>query len=437
MSDFNENNNGVFSSGTPGYTPEDNGAENKRSPKHGHGKIIALALVVSLLAGAAGAGGVLAISGSMGYDGHSQILEGVRPNSTIDVATIDTSKEMSPAEVYAQNVASTVGITTSITTNFFGFTTTSAASGSGFIFTDDGYILTNYHVIEDSDSIKVSTYDGSSYDAQLIGYDESNDIAVLKIEAEGLSPVVLGDSDNLNVGDSVVAIGNPLGELTFSLTSGVVSALDRQVTLSSNVTMDLIQTDCAINSGNSGGPLFNLYGEVIGITNAKFSSSGSGASIDNIGFAIPINHILNIVTSIIEDGYIVKPYIGVSVLTVGEDSQSLGLPAGAAVKSVTEDSPAEAAGLQVNDIITSANGTEISSSDQLVDMVSSLYEGAELKLGVYRQGEELELTVTVGEQIQSALANEEQQAQVEEQSMERQEQYNGFPGFRDFFGFGY
>ena len=437
MSDFNENNNGVFSSGTPGYTPEDNGAENKRSPKHGHGKIIALALVVSLLAGAAGAGGVLAISGSMGYDGHSQILEGVRPNSTIDVATIDTSKEMSPAEVYAQNVASSVGITTSITTNFFGFTTTSAASGSGFIFTDDGYILTNYHVIEDSDSIKVSTYDGSSYDAQLIGYDESNDIAVLKIEAEGLSPVVLGDSDNLNVGDSVVAIGNPLGELTFSLTSGVVSALDRQVTLSSNVTMDLIQTDCAINSGNSGGPLFNLYGEVIGITNAKYSSSGSGASIDNIGFAIPINHILNIVTSIIEDGYIVKPYIGVSVLTVGEDSQSLGLPAGAAVKSVTEDSPAEAAGLQVNDIITSANGTEISSSDQLVDMVSSLYEGAELKLGVYRQGEELELTVTVGEQIQSALANEEQQAQVEEQSMERQEQYNGFPGFRDFFGFGY
>ena len=350
------------------------------------------------------------------------------------MATIDTSKEMTPAEVYAQNVASTVGITTSITTNFFGFVTTSAASGSGFVLTDDGYILTNYHVIEDSNSIKVSTYDGSSYDAQLIGYDESNDIAVLKIEAEGLSPVVLGDSDNLNVGDSVVAIGNPLGELTFSLTSGVISALDRQVTLSSNVTMDLIQTDCAINSGNSGGPLFNLYGEVIGITNAKYSSSGSEASIDNIGFAIPINHVLNIVTSIIENGYIAKPYIGVSVLTVDEDTQSFGLPAGAAVKSVTEGSPSEKAGIQVNDIITAANGTEISTSEELVDLVSSLYEGAELKLSIYRQGEELELTVTVGEQIQSALANEEQQAQVEEQSME---EYSRIPGFRDFFGFGY
>lgn len=435
MSDINnENNNGVFSSGTPGYTPENNGAGNGSSKKHGHGKIIALALVVSLLAGAAGAGGVLAISGAAGGDSHSQILEGVRPDTTIDVATIDTSKQMTPAEVYAQNVASTVGITTSITTNFFGFTTTSAASGSGFVLTDDGYILTNYHVIEDSDSIKVATYDGSSYDAQLIGYDESNDIAVLKIEAEGLSPVVLGDSDNLNVGDSVVAIGNPLGELTFSLTSGVISALDRQVTLSSNVTMDLIQTDCAINSGNSGGPLFNLYGEVIGITNAKYSSNGSEASIDNIGFAIPINHVLNIVTSIIENGYIAKPYIGVSVLTVDEDTQSFGLPAGAAVKSVTEGSPAEKAGIQVNDIITAANGTEISSSDQLVDLVSSLYDGAELKLSIYRQGEELELTVTVGEQIQSALANNDQDAQVEQQSME---EYNGFPGFRDFFGFGY
>ena len=236
------------------------------------------------------------------------------------------------------------------------------------------------------------------------------------------------------MGDSVVAIGNPLGELTFSLTSGVISALDRQVTLSSNVTMDLIQTDCAINSGNSGGPLFNLYGEVIGITNAKYSSSGSEASIDNIGFAIPINHVLNIVTSIIENGYIAKPYIGVSVLTVDEDTQSFGLPAGAAVKSVTEGSPAEKAGIQVNDIITAANGTEISTSEELVDLVSSLYEGAELKLSIYRQGEELELTVTVGEQIQSALANEEQQAQVEEQSME---EYSRIPGFRDFFGFGY
>ena len=336
---------------------------------------------------------------------------------------------MSPAEVYAQNVASTVGITTSVTTNYFGFTTTSAAAGSGFVLSEDGYILTNYHVIENSTSIKVTLYDGSSYDAELIGYDESNDIAVLKVDAENLSPVVLGDSDNLNVGDSVVAIGNPLGELTFSLTAGVVSALDREVTLSGNVTMELIQTDCAINSGNSGGALFNLYGEVIGITNAKYSSSGSGASIDNIGFAIPINSVMNIVESIIEKGYIAKPYIGVSVTSVSSETQSYGLPKGAAVKAISEDSPAEKAGLQINDIITAANGTTIESSDDLVRLVGDLYDGAELQLTVYRQGETVELTVIVGEKIQSALGSEDDQAQVQQQSSQRQ---FSFPGFFNF-----
>lgn len=181
------------------------------------------------------------------------MMEGVREKSVLDITAIDTSKEMTPAEVYAANVNSTVGITTSVTTNFWGFHTTSAAAGSGFILTDDGYIITNHHVIENSDSITVSLYDGTTYEAELIGYDASNDIAVLKVEAEGLTPVVIGDFENLNVGDSVIAIGNPLGELTFSLTSGAVSALDREITLSNSVTMELIQTDCAINSGNSGG----------------------------------------------------------------------------------------------------------------------------------------------------------------------------------------
>ena len=410
------------------YNPEYTGGSKKKG--FPWGKVIALMLVAALLGGALGAGGVLLLSPA-GSGSSSQVLKGERPSTVIDVATIDTSKQMSPAEVYAQNVASTVGITTSVTTNYFGFTTTSAAAGSGFVLSDDGYILTNYHVIENSTSIKVTMYDGSSYDAQLIGYDESNDIAVLKVDAENLSPVVLGDSDNLNVGDSVVAIGNPLGELTFSLTAGVVSALDREVTLSGNVTMELIQTDCAINSGNSGGALFNLYGEVIGITNAKYSSSGSGASIDNIGFAIPINSVMNIVESIIEKGYIAKPYIGVSVTSVSSETQSYGLPKGAAVKAISEDSPAEKAGLKINDIITEANGTAIESSDDLVRLVGDLYNGAELKLTVYRQGETLELTVTVGEKIQSALGSEEDQAQVQQQSSQRQ---FSFPGF---FSFGY
>ena len=423
---MNENfNNGSYNN-DGSYNPEYTGGTKKKG--FPWGKMIALMLVAALLGGALGAGGVLLL-GSSGSGSSSQVLKGERPSTVIDVATIDTSKQMSPAEVYAQNVASTVGITTSVTTNYFGFTTTSAAAGSGFVLSEDGYILTNYHVIENSTSIKVTMYDGSSYDAELIGYDESNDIAVLKVDAENLSPVVLGDSDNLNVGDSVVAIGNPLGELTFSLTAGVVSALDREVTLSGNVTMELIQTDCAINSGNSGGALFNLYGEVIGITNAKYSSSGSGASIDNIGFAIPINSVMNIVESIIEKGYIAKPYIGVSVTSVSSETQSYGLPKGAAVKAISEDSPAEKAGLQINDIITAANGTTIESSDDLVRLVGDLYDGAELQLTVYRQGETVELTVIVGEKIQSALGSEDDQAQVQQQSSQRQ---FSFPGFFNF-----
>ena len=336
----------------------------------------------------------------------STMMEGVREKSVLDITAIDTSKEMTPAEVYAANVNSTVGITTSVTTNFWGFHTTSAAAGSGFILTDDGYIITNHHVIENSDSITVSLYDGTTYEAELIGYDASNDIAVLKVEAEGLTPVVIGDFENLNVGDSVIAIGNPLGELTFSLTSGAVSALDREITLSNSVTMELIQTDCAINSGKSGGALFNLYGEVVGVTNAKYSGSGGGASIDNIGFAIPINHVKDIIKSIIENGYITKPYIGVSVTDVSRETQSYGLPKGAAVRSVAEDGPAADAGLEESDIITAINGEEIDGSKALVDAVRNASVGDELVFKVYRKGESMELKVIVGEDVQPARADE-------------------------------
>ena len=336
----------------------------------------------------------------------STMMEGVREKSVLDITAIDTSKEMTPAEVYAANVNSTVGITTSVTTNFWGFHTTSAAAGSGFILTDDGYVITNHHVIENSDSITVSLYDGTAYEAELIGYDAGNDIAVLKVEAEGLTPVVIGDSENLNVGDSVIAIGNPLGELTFSLTSGAVSALDREITLSNSVTMELIQTDCAINSGNSGGALFNLYGEVVGVTNAKYSGSGGGASIDNIGFAIPVNHVKDIIKSIIENGYITKPYIGVSVAEVSRETQSYGLPKGAAVRDVAEDGPAAAAGLEENDIITAINGEEIDGSKALVDAVRNASVGDELVFTVYRKGEVIELKVIVGEDVQPARADE-------------------------------
>ena len=397
------------SASQPASQPEP--APQKKSGKAG--KVVALLLACALVGGGSGWGAAAlaqkissaAAAPTAASSDASVMLEGQRQTAALQVASVDTSKLLTASEVYAQNVNSTVGITTSITTNYFGYQTTAAAAGSGFILTQDGYILTNYHVVESSDSIKVTTYDGTSYDAQLIGYDESNDIAVLKVDANDLTPVVLGDSDSVSVGDSVVAIGNPLGELTFSLTAGAISALDRPVTLSSGTTMNLMQTDCAINSGNSGGALFNMYGEVIGITNAKYSSSSSSseASIDNIGFAIPINQVRSIVESIIQNGYIVKPYIGVSVSDVSSESQSYGLPQGAAVRSVVENSPAAEAGLQENDIITAANGDAITGSNDLVKLVKAASAGDTLELTVYRQGQTVTVTLTVGEQKQDAL----------------------------------
>ena len=405
--------------------------QKKKSGKAG--KIVALLLACALVGGGSGFGAAALMqknaaaqpqSTTQTSSDASVMLEAKRQAAALQVASVDTGKVLTPSEVYAQNVNSTVGITTSITTNYFGYQTTSAAAGSGFILTQDGYILTNYHVVEGSNSIKVTTYDGTSYDAQLIGYDESNDIAVLKIDASDLTPVVLGDSDTLNVGDSVVAIGNPLGELTFSLTTGVVSALDRPVTLSTGTTMNLIQTDCAINSGNSGGALFNLYGEVIGITNAKYSSSSasSEASIDNIGFAIPIDQVRSIFESIITNGYIVKPYIGVTVSDVSAESQSYGLPQGAAVRSVTENGPAAEAGLQENDIITTVNGEAITGSNDLVKLVKAASAGDTLELTVYRQGQTVTLTLTVGEQKTDALPT---QTADETQQPQSQNPYDG------------
>ena len=417
-----------------------------KAPKKNKGGkgAVALVLCCALVGGGCGVGGAffgtkLAQGGkgeTVYSDGVSTVMKGVRETSALKIQEIDSSKTLTAAEVYAANVNSTVGIVTSlVTTNFWGQQTTGAAAGSGFIFSDDGYILTNYHVVSGATSITVSTYDGTNYDAKVVGFDESNDVAVLKIEAEGLTPVVIGDSDKLNVGDEVVAIGNPLGELTFSETSGIISALDREVTISQGSTMDLIQTDCAINSGNSGGALFNMHGEVIGITNAKYSSSSSSstASVDNIGFAIPMNHVYNIVKSIIENGYIEKPYIGVGVLTVSSETQKYGLPAGAAVQTITKDSPAEAAGLQVNDIITKANETEITTQNDLVKLVRASNPGDELTLTVYRQGETLTITVTVGRQVQSA--NEESQS-VQQQSSRSSQGAQGYGTFPFGWGFG-
>ena len=433
---------GFVSSGEPayGYTAQTQPQTEPKKEKNKHPfvKTAALVLCCSMLSGTAGAAIASGMNGNGTAAGTTTLTESSRAPQTVNVAYVDGKEEMTAAEVYAANVNSTVGITTSTTTNYWGYKTSAAAAGSGFIVSENGYIVTNYHVVEDSTSITVSTYDGKSYDATLVGYDESNDLAVLKIDASGLTPVVMGDSDTLNVGDDVVAIGNPLGELTFSLTKGSVSALNREVTLSSDVTMNLIQTDAAINSGNSGGALFNMYGEVVGITNAKYSGSGSSseASVDNIGFAIPLDSVKTIITSIIEKGYVSKPYIGVQLSDAND---------AALVYRVTDGSPAAKAGLQANDIITEANGEKIASANDLTALVKKLSVGDELKLTVSRGGQETTITVTVGEQQQSANQQTEANAGSGNGYGDRQgsgydvygdygDSYGDFGGLEDFFG---
>lgn len=408
-------------------------AKPPKKEKSGVGKIIIIALCCSLVGAILGSILTMAIGGGVkAFNGSTDISEGQRNEVEVNINKVETGKVLTAAEIYAANVNATVGITsTSVTTNFFGYPTTSAASGSGFILTADGYVVTNHHVIADATSVKVATYSGESYEATVVGYDQSNDLAVLKIDAKNLSHVIVGDSDKMNVGDDVVAIGNPLGELTFSLTSGAISALNREVTMSNGISMDLIQTDCAINSGNSGGALFNMYGEVIGITNAKYStSSSSGASIDNIGFAIPMNNVKDLITGLIENGYISKAYIGVSIEDVDEKNQEYGLPAGAAVAAVTENGPAAKAGVKAKDIITKVNGQEIKSSTELKRIVSASKGGDKLNLTIYRQGQTLEITVTVEEQKQSAAAQQEQQ----EQEGSTFNPFENFDPFEHFFG---
>ena len=394
-------------------------AGSKKKKKGSAAKIVALALCCSLVGGAAGAGSTVLVSSLTKNDDavvekdrrdQSTMLMSKRDSSTLNVSYVEPGAEMSPSEIYSENVNSTVGITTSINTNYFGYQTTAAASGSGFIITPDGYIVTNYHVVEDANEIKVTTYDDESYKAELVGYDESNDIAVLKIGANGLTPVVLGNSDNMKVGDSVVAIGNPLGELTFSLTTGSISALNRKITIN-NTAMDLIQTDCAINSGNSGGALFNSYGEVIGITNAKYSGDSFSASIDNIGFAIPIGSVRDIITSIIEKGYIEKNYIGITVYPVSSNRSDIGL----AIDSVEDDSPADIAGLKADDIITKANGVKVTDAASLTDLIAECKEGDTITLTVYRDDEILEIDVKIGVRKQSTLPEEKPEEQPKEQ----------------------
>lgn len=306
---------------------------------------------------------------------------------------------MSPKLVYQNNAKSVVGISSTVqTVSFGGQTRQGTSTGSGFILTDDGYVVTNYHVIEGATSVKVLMGD-EEYKAEVVGYDSVNDVAVLKIDAKGLPAVTLGSSDNLSIGDMVVAIGNPLGSLTATLTVGYVSGKDRQVSTDSQTVINMIQTDAAINSGNSGGPLFNMYGEVVGITSAKYSgTTSSGASIEGISFAIPIDDVMNIIGDLRDFGYVTGAYLGVRVLDTDASAAALyGLPTGAYVESVEENGSAEKAGVQAKDIIIGLGEYEVSNRSELTRTLRRFKAGDTTTITVIRSGERLTMDITLDE----------------------------------------
>ena len=299
------------------------------------------------------------------------------------------SEGLTPGQVHAQNKNSVVGIANQgITTNIFGQVTETASSGSGFIISEDGYIVTNYHVIEDASKLTVITNSEEEYSATVVGYDESNDFALIKINATGLTPVKLGSSDDLIVGDQVVAIGNPLGEITTSLTVGYISVKDRDVTIDNSI-INMLQTDTAINPGNSGGPLFNMNGEVIGITTAKYS----GTAVESIGFAIPINDVIDMINELLDNGYISAPYMGINI-----DNSRDGI--GVYVVSVEVNTPAAAAGLQKGDIIVGLGDYETTTLASLDKALRKFKPNDTATVFVYRNRRVLELSITFGEKNQ-------------------------------------
>ena len=419
------------------------GPEQPPRKKGGWRKAIALVLVCALVGGGAGIGGA-ALYNSRTNSGDTTVVQELDRPQVQTVVNSKNGQAMTGAELYAANLGSCVGITVSTTSvNIFGQTTTSAASGSGFVLTQDGYIVTNYHVIEDaakdsSVTVEVAFANGDKYPAKLVGGEQDNDVAVLKIEAAGLTPVTLGDSGKLVVGEPVYAIGNPLGELTYTLTDGIVSALDRLITTSStnangrteSVTLNVLQTNCAINPGNSGGPLFDQYGSVVGIVSAKYTQSTSGVSAEGLGFALPINDVKEIIADLIEHGYVTgKPYMGVQVDSVSSEAQRYGIPAGAAVSYVADGSCAQKAGLQVNDVITAIDGTAIDSPSALTAALSTGYKaGDTATLTVIRSQKELKLTITFDEKNAQTEANNPQQTQQDQQQQQQgQSGYSQWP----------
>ena len=327
------------------------------------------------------------------YVGSGTKLNIVSSQESSDTTFSDEEDALCLQDIYSSVIDSVVSISS--------MTSSGTSSGTGIIMSSDGYVITNHHVITGALVISVLTNDNQEFEAALVGSDEMSDLAVLKIDARGLKAAEFGDSSKLRVGDSVVAIGDPLGvQLRGTMTNGIISAINRDLTVGDR-TMTLIQTNAALNNGNSGGPLINCYGQVIGINTVKMSSYYSAsATVEGLGFAIPISVAKPIIDELIENGYVAgRPAIGISGDSLPSYYRTYyRLPDGVYVTSVNEGSDAKAKGIREGDIVTAINGERISSIDELNTVKNQYAAGDEVTLTIYRSGTYYEVTVTLIDQ---------------------------------------
>ena len=406
--------NGAGGATPPVHPVQPQDAQPPKKKKKFNGKHVARSAVALVLAAAMGfAGGF--VGAKFGGSG-KVVIQQVAPSSTADSASGSdssiTAASSSGSSLTTEQVADLVSPSVVVITteqvvysqwSWYGQNQVESGAGSGVIISSDGYILTCAHVVDGASNITVTIGD-KDYTATLVGEDTTSDIAVIKIDANGLTPATVGDSDSLKVGQNVMAVGNPLGELGGTVTGGMISALNRSVTIqgSSSVnTMSLIQMDASVSPGNSGGGLFNMNGELVGIVNAKSSSSDA----EGLGFAIPINDAIKVAQELLENGYVTgRPYLGITYLAVtdAQTASQLGVNAyGVYVVEVVKGGPAEKAGLQAGDRIVSVDGTEIASKDDLGTLMQKHAAGDTLSITIARDGQMQTVNVTLGEKTAS------------------------------------
>ena len=399
--------------------PRAENAKPAKKPRKKNGAKVARSAVALVLAAAMGfAGGF--VGARFGNGGSKVVIQQVErssdPSSGSAAGTTVSSSGMTTAQVAEMVSPSVVVITTEQVVysqwSWYGQSQVESGAGSGVIISSDGYILTCAHVVSGASQITVTVGD-TDYTATVVGEDDTSDVAVLKIDATGLTPATVGDSDGLAVGDNVLAVGNPLGELGGTVTSGIVSALNRSVTIqgtSSTNTMSLVQMDASVSPGNSGGGLFNMNGELIGLVNAKSSSSDA----EGLGFAIPINDAIKVAQDLLENGYVSgRPYMGITYLAVtdAQTAAQLNVSAyGVYVVDVVQGGPADKAGLKAVFFFKQKTAYEIAQRDDLGTLIQQHTAGDTLSITVARDGQMQTVSLTLGEKNTSTNAQAAQRS---------------------------